>query len=329
MPLVNKADLLKTLRVINAFDYGSPYIAVYVDEPLTFHRSSPFGFIQSLNRSIAINPTYVSLAQLQERLRILPEESVEIDIDANGVLVISSIDNAFFNELRVYTVKPEAAGIKEHDIGNVRLKLQPWLFAGFDARPFQVVSNPYMKKGKLLLPTVNGIVTWQGPKDLETLSIQPRDGFLKFLSSGVENIYLTDTGYWGADTDKLLAFFGPHSGNDLLFNSYDVAGTKLATFPANRLCQALQAAGSIMTGTITMKADEIVTKDSQGNLCRFGVSGNGTVLPFSIYSKTAKLIVDALEQSVEEEATLYSISVGTHPTMRLERGSWSVNFKTF
>jgi hypothetical protein len=329
MSLVDKVELLKILRAINAFDYGSPFIGVYVDEPLTFYRSSPFGFIQSVDRSIAVNPTYVSLTQLQERLRILPEECVEIDTDPSGVLVISSIDNTFFNELRVHTVAAAAAGMKEHAIGNVGARLDPKLFAGFNAKPFQVVSNPFLKKGKIMLPTVNGIVTWQGPTELEKLSIQPRDTFLKFLSSGVEEIYITDKGYWGAKTDKLLVFLGAHTGSDLLFNTYDVVGTKLATFPAKRLLQALHSASSIVTGNITMKADEIVTKDAQGSVCRFGVGGAGAVIPFNIFSKAAKLIVDALEQATDEEVTLYSITVGGHSTMRLERGNWSCSFKTF
>jgi hypothetical protein len=329
MPLVDKAELLKTLRALHAFDFGSPYLAVYVDEPLTFYRSSPFGFIQSVNRSIAVNPTYANLAQLQERLRILPEEAVEIDIDPNGVLVISSIDNTFFNELRVHTVKAAAAGVKEHDIGVIGLRLDPRIFSGFNAKPFQIVSNPFLKRGKILLPTTTGIVTWQGPAELEKLNIQPRDTFLKFISGGVEEIYITDKGYWGARTDKLLSFIGAHTGSDLLFNTYDVVGTKLATYPAKRLCQALQSASSIVSGTISMKADEIVTKDQQGNVCRFGVGGTGTVMPFNIFSKSAKLIVDALEQAIDEEVTLHSITVGGHSTMRLERGNWQVAFKTF
>jgi hypothetical protein len=328
MPLVDKNELLKTLRSLTAFDNGSPYIAIYVDEPLTFYRSSPFGFIQSKKLSLSVRGTCVSLLQLQERLRVLPEEQVDVDLDPNGVLKISSINNTWNNELRVHTVKHEQAGLKTHTIGDVKMKLDPSLFSGFNAKPFPVVAFPSLTNGIILLPTVYGIIIWQGPEELKKIQLQPRDTFLKFLSPSVEEIYLTEKGYWGASTDSLLTFVGTHNVSDILFKLYNVAGTKLVSYPADRLCYALNAAASIVSGNIELTGQEVRVKDNHGLTSKFGVGGAGDT-KFTIYTKTAKLIVDALEQTKEDEITLYSVNVGNHPTMRLERGNWAVSFKTF
>ncbi len=319
--------MLRSLRALNAFEHCSPYISAYVDGP-GFYRSSAVGFIQSKNLDPTERSACVSLSQFLDRLRVLPEDKVEISLDDAGVLVLSSVDNTWSNELRVHTVKPEQAGLKTHLIGDIKLRLDPLLFQGFSAKPFDVVSFPTLSHGTLMLPTVNGIVTWVGPEALSKISIQPRDEFLKFLSPTVQEISLTDKGYWGATNETLLSFVGAHSGADALFKMYDVPGTKLVTFPADRLCFALNAASAITNGNLEITGTEVKVKDAHGLSSKFGVGGDGTA-KFTISSKTAKLIVDAFEQTRDEQAVLYSIVVGSHATMRLERGRWAVNFKVF
>jgi hypothetical protein len=208
------------------------------------------------------------------------------------------------------------------------MRLSADTFAGFNSRPFPITSHPLLVKGKLLLPTVHGIIIWKGPEALECIQLQPRATFLNFLCPGVTEIYLTENGYWGGLTDSLLSFVGGHTSNSALFTAYNVTGEKLATYPADRLLFALNAASGIGSGNIQVDASNVKAKDQFSNVSTFGVGGDGAA-KFSLFPKTAKLIVDAFQQTTEEEITLSTVTGSGHPTMIMERGNWKVFFKVF
>ena len=165
MPLIDKADLLKTLKIIQSFDpQGSPYVAVQLmgDEKPLFYRSSPIGgYIQSEGYGMGV-PTYVSLEHLQDRLKVLPEDRVELGLDGNGILRISAADSLYHSVLRVHTVRKEQTGMKRHDVGQRIYDVDSKAFATLDVKPFKCSYPPVLSQGTLMLPMINGIVMWRG-----------------------------------------------------------------------------------------------------------------------------------------------------------------------
>lgn len=331
MGLLNKSELLKTLRTIISFDVNaSPFAAVQLtnDEPC-FYRSSHTGFVQS-KRYSGEELTHILLSHFRDSLQVLRDEAVEITKDGNGILKLSSSDNVYESEIRVHTVRPEQAGLKIHDIGDIVYRLPPHIFTGFDSRPFTCAAQPTLVKGRIMIPTQSGIAIWRGPADLAPLELFPRESFLKFISSGslLERVVVSSKGYWGAASGGLISFISGHTTGGSLYTTYNVPAKPLDNFPADRLIVALEAvAGMCGDNKIEICPNQgITTKDVTGNQSRFSIGQHQGWDKFAITGKTAKTIVDALKQSAETEATL---SLAPNQSMRLSRGNWEINFRSF
>jgi hypothetical protein len=338
--MIDKTDLLKTLKTIQSFDpQGSPYVAVQLmgdDRPL-FYRSSHFGYIQSVGFGLGAL-TYVSLAHFQERLKVLAEDSVELGLDGSGILRIASSDDLYPHELRVHTVRKEQAGLKQHDVGKRVHDIDPTAFAGIDVKPFKLSFLPALMQGKLMLPTVSGIVMWQGPESLKPITLYPRDTFLRLVAGHTPSeIVIMSNGYWGVVGDGLTTFVAGHNalGSKGLFDAFNVPGRSIARFPAKRFLMALNQASSLASDADPVLLDPkigVQVSDRFGNDGKFSLGPASDWPQFRIYGSTAKVIVDALSQSKEDEhddVVLYDVPTETSgQTLRLSRGSFEVNFKT-
>ena len=331
--LVDKSELLKTLRSLSSFDTNaSPYVAVMLPDDATplFYRSSAFGFIQSKDFGGA-GLTNVSLAHLQECLRVLREEKVEMGLDTNGVLRISSTDNTFDSELRVHTVTPAQAGLKTHTVGNITTRLGPSAFSGIDTSQFKPKTPPVLVNGRLMLATSDAVIIWDGPDNLKGLASYPREAFLRVAAGNVAvtEIVLTDGNYWGVVANDLVMFSYGHTLGHELFDVYNVPATELVRLPAERLVYALRAAAGLVGDKDRVEVDPktgVVSRNKFGSEAKFSLGGTAGWSKFGIFGGTAQAIVDALSQSKDEEAVLSSISMA-HPTLRLRRGPFEVSFK--
>lgn len=332
---MEKETILKSLSAVEKFDEtGSPFIALRLTDGKVY-RSSSFGFIANKDMAVDKASVYVSLAHLYACLKAMPEDKVELGLDANGGLLVRSIESPFESALRVHTLPPTEvakAGMKRHDLGKFSGVLKPEIFRGLNVRAFPIVAPPLLHSGKLLLSTPHGIIMWQGPDALRDVKLHPRTDFLRFISGGVEEVYLTDTGYWGATNGSLLMFLGGHNLSTHLHQAYDIPGEKVAEFPAARLVSVLGAAASLCDPArkVEINPDKgIVTRNSFGNLQEFAVGPQKGWDAFSIFAQTAKLIFDALSQTNEEVVTLSRVDQKSFPTVRFTRGPWAVNVKSF
>lgn len=335
--LLDKSDLLKTLRALETFDTSaSPFVAVQLVENRTpeFYRSSINGQIQTNYFDLLkTGNTYVSLSHFRDCLRALPEEKVELSLDPNGILKIASMDNSFDSEIRVHTVPVAQAGLKAHDLGNLATSLSPTTFLGCDTSPFAAASPPMLINGRLFISTKFGAVIWTGPEPLRAIQLQPREPFLKLVTGNpaVEDLFISEKGYWGAKVNGMLIFSYGHMLGKELFNAYNVPGVELARFPAARLVQAMHAAAGLCADQDKVEVrpkEGIVVRDKFGNDSKFGLGGGEGWHKFAAFGKTMKTIADALSQSKDEEAVLYDVPSFTNPTKRFRRGPWEVSFRT-
>lgn len=333
MALYSKNDLLRTLRALEKFDSSaSPYVAVDITaDPPAFYRNSNTGFIQSTNLSNQ-KLTHVSLSHFKDCLNVLKDENIELLLGNNGTLYIRSTDHTYDSELFVHTIKAEQAGVKYHKVG---IPLQSFkteeLFPNFDTKSFVCAAAPILEKGRVLIPTTTGIILWTGPDSLQKIKLQPRESFLKCLSSGIEEICVTSEGYWGATSSQLMSFYSTHSSSNALFTVYSTKGNNLVNFPTPRLLYALSAASGLCadTGKIDICPTQgIVTRDSTGNTAKFAIGVQAGWQKFSLAAKSAKLIVSALSQSQEDTVELSSVPLA-NTTMRFSSGAWEVNTRTF
>jgi len=332
--LMDKKALLETLHLVAGFDpTASPFIAINLAPQPQVYRSSSFGFVSSKSMLIGKDSVFVSHGHIYDCLRAMPEDKVELSLGDGGVLVLRSVESAFTSELRVRTVPVEDSCLKSHDIGAVGLSLRPEAFKGFNAKPFAVASPPLLQDGRILLSTAPGVVMWQGPDALRAAKLHPRDGFLRFIGGGADEVFVTDKGYWGASMGPLVAFVSGHSLSPHLHQVYSVPGEAFAEFPAARLMEVLSAAASLCDPSRKVVFDPkrgVVAWNQYGNPQEFslGAPQDGWE-PFGIQWQAAKLVHDALGQSGEALVTLERVAAGNLPTVRFRRGNWDANVKVF
>jgi hypothetical protein len=329
---LNKTDLLKTLRLISNFDVtGSPFIALQLggNQPC-FYRSSPNGFIQSQNLNVG-KMTYVYLNHFKDCLQILKDDMVDLDLDLNGVLKLSANDSVYESELRIHTAKAEQAGLKHHDVGDVVIRLAHDTFNSFNTKSFSYVAQPVLDKGKILIPSQYGVIVWKGTDALNTIQLSPRDSFLRIASSpDVKEIVICKNGYWGAIFNDLMVFIGGHVSGKHLFELYDVPANLLGSVPADRLIYGLKSAVSLAgdNGKIEVcPINGVITKDQLGSQAKFTLGDKKTWNKFSLTSKAANMVVEALSQTKEDEIKLSQFTLNGFTVMRLTRGFWEVNFR--
>jgi hypothetical protein len=336
--LLDKNDLLKLLRSLVNFDTNaSPYIAVQLveDDFPRFYRSSSFGQIQSSDFNLQKSGnTYVSLSHFQDCLRVLAEEKVELSLDPNGILKITSTDNSFDSEIRVHTVPVTQAGLKSHDLGIVTTRLDSTTFLGCDTSPFVAAAPPILSEGRLLIITKYGAIMWDGPETLKKVPFWPRESFMKLVSGNpqVDDLILTDKGYWGVRIQGMNIMSHGHLIGRELFNVYNVPGVELARFPAQRLVYALGAAAGLCEEQDRIEIvpkEGIVTHDRFGSVSKFSLGGVEGWSRFATFGRTVKTIADALIQvKDDEEVVLFDVPSFSNPTKRFRRGQFEISFRT-
>jgi hypothetical protein len=188
-----------------------------------------------------------------------------------------------------------------------------------------------MAEGRIMLATADAVVMWTGPDALKGIKAYPREAFLKMATgnSEVTDVVLTDKNYWGVVTRDIVMFNYAHTLGRELFDAYNVAGTELARLPADRLVHSLQAVCVLLGDRDRVEIDPkvgILARNRFGSDAKFSLGGATGWTKFSMFGGTAQTIVNAFSQSKDEEAVLYSVPA-VHPTMRLRRGPFEVNFK--
>jgi hypothetical protein len=338
--LVSKKDLLSPLKSLAAFDHkGAPYVGVQLVEkhkPM-FLRSNNDGIIQSKEYGL-FPTTFVSLSHLINVLRNCPEDSIELSVNERGIMRMYGTSEVGSNtETNVHTVSEKQAGMKTHDIGMRMVTLDTRTFAGFDIDKLALVSEPVLAHGKLMLATNRGaVVMWRNELFAsQPMNLSPREPFLRMIcgQDGVDELSLTKNGYWGAGIGDLVTYTKGHILGRQLFDSYNQPGVEAAQLPAERLLTCLHAAVGLLDEQEIIEIDPklgVIARGTFGeNRNSLGETGNWS--RFSLQAKTAKVVIDALSQAAGDCATLELTSTGSGPTptMRLVRGSLSVNFRSF
>jgi hypothetical protein len=332
--LIDKGDLLKVLRVVSGFDtQACAFLGVQLPENASpqFHRSSPFGFIQTNQFDLTQPHIFASLGNLKDLLNV-SADVMHMSLDAAGKLRLESTDE-YPVRLQVHTVRSEVAGYKDHYLGNPRnFSFAGTLFNGFDIRAFKSISiPPLLEKGRLLLSTLSGVVIWTSEPLKEVPGIvQPRESFLRFIAGGgVGEILVSNQGYWIAEKDNLVCAMTSHPTPTEMLKVYEQAGTELTRFNASRLLSSLSNVSYLTGDTDRVELnpkDGIVCRDKYSNAQIFPHGATSSAWPrATIFGRTAKFIVDALSQTQEEEAVLYSVPL-RNPTYRIVRGPFEVNF---
>jgi len=337
--LIDKGDLLKVLRVLSGFDtHACPFLGVQFpqDDKPQFHRSSTFGFLQTINFDTAQPHIFASLMNLKDLLGV-SSDAMDMGVDFFGKLKLESPDGV---RLQIHTVRNDAAGFKPHYVGDPgRYRYAGNTFDGFDIRSFKALSAPpAMAEGRLLICTVAGVAIWTSDtineitktRGSNTLAIQPREAFLRFVAGGgVKEVLVSQQGYWLAEKDGLLCAMTMHSTPTNLLTVYQQPGTELTRFHAPRLLASLAHVASLSAET-----DRVELNPREGIVCRDKYS-NPQVFPHgaqtnswpkaAVFGRTAKFIVDALNQTNEEIGVLYSVPL-RNATYRIVRGPIEVNF---
>ena len=331
---IDKGDLSKVLRVIAGFDVQAcAFLGVQLpknDSP-QFIRSSVNGLIQTVNywnNSTDFKTTYASLGNFRDLLNV-SGDVMDLSIDPAGKLRLESPDGI---RLQVHTVREEVTGFKKHYLGDTsRHSYSANLFDGFDIRPFKLLTTPpLLENGKLLVSTISGTVIWTADS-LKGLTWQPREAFLRFVAGGgvKAGINVSQQGYWLTEKDGLMCFMSAHSTPTELLKVYNLPGTELTRFHAPQLLASLSKVSYLTSDTDRVELnpkDGIVCRDKYSSPQIFPHGATTTTWPRgSIFGRTTKFIVDALGQTAEEEAVLYSVPL-RNPTYRIVRGPFEVNF---
>lgn len=337
--LIVKNEILKPLKVLSAFDpKGAPYVAVQLvdgHKPL-FLRTNNDGVIQS--KDFGLFPTsYVSLNHLVSVLKNCPEDSIELSTNERGIMRMYGTSEAGSNsETHVHTVAEKQAGIKTHDTGASVLTLNPQTFTGLDITKYTLATEPVIAQGKLMLSTNKGaVVMWSS--DLlvsQPIKLSPRESFLRMVcGQEVGEMSLTQNGYWSATIGDLTTYTKGHVLGRQLFESYNQPGVEVAQLPAERLLTCLKAAIGLLSETDRIDIDPklgVIAKGTFGDN-RNSLGETGDWNRFSLQAKTAKVVFDTLSQASDDYAKLEQTSQGSSPTstMRLSRGNFAVNFRSF
>ena len=334
--MIKKASLGSILRLFGILDSSvCPYVAVQISTggmPL-FYRSSSFGFIQSRDFNPMEVQHFVSFSHLQDCLRASADD-LEFLVSQSGIVCIESVDGLYHNLLHVHTVRESSTGIKHHAVGEpVQEKLDPDAFLGIDVSAFDLAQQPCLADGKLILGTMSGLVRWTVPDSIKHVFLYPRKSFLRLACGGkAEGLSLSEKGYWVVSKDGAVGCFASHTMGDAMHQVFNVPGTEVAKLDAIRLVHALKGI-SMLCGD----NDKVYVGPVRGISCRDKFSNEATFslgietdgwAEFGMMGSTARLMADALEQSQEKEAVLYSIVPRAGgPAMRMARGLFEVDFR--
>ena len=335
--MIKKTGLGSILRLLGVLDSSAcPYVAIQftVGGTPLFHRLSSFGFIQSRDFDPMLVRHFVSFFHLQDCLKASAED-LEFSVSQGGIVCIESVDGPYHNLLHVHTVREASTGIKYHIIGEpAQERLDPAAFSGIDVSMFDLAQQPCLADERLVLGTLSGVVKWRVPDSIKHVFLYPRKSFLRLACGGkAEELSLSEKGYWVMSKDGALGCFASHTMGDALHQVFNVPGTEVARLDAIRLVHALKGVSVLCGDTDKVYVGPvrgISCRDRFGNEATFSLGIEADGWPeFGVMGSTARLMADALGQSQEKEAVLYSIVPRSGgPAMRMARGLFQVDFRT-
>lgn len=335
--LTDKSEILRTLKALAAFDKGSPYVAAQFPQggKPQFHRCSANGFIQTKGYSPLEPSAYVSLAHFLSNLRLLPEDNIELGLDANGTLrIYGTSSDIFESEATVLTVSPGQAGLMKHETGEPVTAVVPSTFSGINVRPFTFSTVPVTALGRLMINTnAAATVFWDSAALSSLPDVYPREPFLRAVSDGapVQDMAVTSNDYWAASVADMAVYIKGHKQNRQIFDKYNVPTQELAKLPAERLVVALGSAVGLLEANEAITLDPrlgVVASDKYGTGSRNSLGAAGDWPKFTVAAATAKVIHDALAQGEGDEVVLASAPSPIGGTaFRLRRGAFEVNFR--
>jgi len=327
----SKVELQKVLKLLSSFDpIGSPYIGVqFANGKAEFFRSSANGFAHSKNFMVA--EIYVDLHHFADYLKCVPEE-IELSVAPNGVLRLYAANGNFPITLFVHTVQKGQAGTIAHTTTGRALELKPDIFAGIDVRHISNLSGyPTISNGTVMIPTNTGAVTWSGAAAAlpPECNISPKFSFLKLISGGaaVEDLYVSQNGYWRAVVDGLVVYMKGQSPDLRLFNHINLPGNETCQFTAEALLDGLSGASSLIGDMDYLNMDPrcgVSGQDKFGNPIQWSLDEGLSWQKFRINGAQAKLIVNTLKQAEDERIMLSDVPTDTAPLLRFSRGNFAV-----
>lgn len=337
MAQIPKSLLRKSLSVTELVDPQglTPYVAIHLGERGKCHvrRTGAIGFVATIGAPGLSDPgwLYVGYAHLQDSLKYIESDDVNIIVAPNGGVVLSSVNATFDTEMHIHTVARGHSAFRSHDTGEVLMDLDPAWLRGLDTRDFPISVPPGILKDSLVLQTPYGVVQWRTTYDPATPS-SPRASFLKAVSAYPEGVQLalTHRGYYRARLGDMELFTGGHQHP---FTAIPLLGPALpgADLPAARLVQSLKFACGIAGPSASIQVSAklgVTTRDAHGLPARFSLGETPAFPTATLSAKTAKLIVDAIGQDVAESASLHRLG-GQVDKARMLRGDCSVSFPVF
>jgi hypothetical protein len=328
----NKDALQKTLKLLSSFDpVGSPYVAVqFVEGKPEFYRSSANGFAHTKNFSA--EEIFVDLHHFLEYLKCLPD-NVDLTVAPNGVLRLYAINGNFTSTMFVHTVQKGQAGQIRHTPVGRSFELKPNTFTGLDVRHISNLSgHPTISNGMVMIPTNVGAVVWNGAAGFlpPASDFSPKFSFLKLVSGEavVEDLYVSQNGYWRAIVDGMVVYTKGQGPNNPLFRRMTLPGVEICRFTATALLWGLSAATGLIGDMEFVTMDPrfgITSQDKFGNPATWTLDEGLDWPKFRINGGQAKLIVNTLKQAQDDHIVLYDVPNETSPLLRFFRGNFTVN----
>lgn len=311
----------------------SPFVALHLAEADRIHvrRTGAVGFVETLEAPPLEDPgwVFVSFSHLQDCLKVIETDEVEIMVLPHGGTLLRSAAGAYQTELQVHTVDRSRSGFKRHVAGQTFVTLDPSWIGGLNLKPFALSQAPVILQDTLLLPTHSGVLTWTLPYAPD-LPSHPRESFLKAIS-GVEKcgMELTVNGFFRAQLDEVNLYIASHQAAIIPGPLQGPVEDGDVNLPASRLILALdKAAGHAAPGASVKISPRIgvSTKDTYGNPSTWSLGDTEPFPAISISPKAAQLLVDALGQAQGETISLVRIA-GYRDLFRVTRGGCTVSFR--
>jgi hypothetical protein len=328
----DKSELQKTLKLLSSFDpIGSPYVAVqFVEGKPEFYRSSVNGFAHTKN--FQVEEIFVDLQHFIEYLKYLPD-NVDLSVSPNGVLRLYAVNGNFPTTMFVHTVLKGQTGFKYHAPVGRSLELKPNTFSGLDVRHITNLSgHPTIMNGMVMIPTNVGAVVWSGAAEFlpPTADVSLKFSFLRLVSGGavVDDLYVSQNGYWRAGVDGLTVYMMGQGPDPRLFRRMTIPGTEVCQFTASALLWGLSSATGLIGDMEYVSMDPrfgITIQDKFGNPAQWTLDEGLDWPKFRINGAQAKLIVNTLKQAQDDKIVFYDVPNDTSPLLRFTRGNFAVN----
>lgn len=337
MTTTSKSTLRSVLGQTELIDpYGlSPFVALHLGEADRVHvrRTGAIGYIETDDAPPLSDEgwTFVAFAHLQDCLRVIESDDVEITVLGHGGVSLRAVAATFDTELRVHTVTRNRSGFKAHNPGAGYVTLDPAWLGGLNVKPFTLSVQPIVEGQRVIMMTASGALVWQTTYDPQVPS-HPRESFLKAVSGMTEGtLELTENGFYHAHLGAVHIYTAGHQRNSLAVGPLLApAQGEVVELPAGRLVQALKSATALAAQGASVQINPrtgVTTKDPYSNPARFSL---GDVQPFpglAVSGKAAKFLADALEQTSDAGVALTGVS-GAADLFRFTRGACEVTVRS-